>query len=177
MPQNTFTHVKTTFMVVIRKQFFILSGMIFVLVIQQHNLMVCMDFSLIGYDPKVSHLFAAIILIIDIWKLSFLFFKTKNPSLDLYISEWKLSRWKYHRWMSYLINRIAHTVILNTVYVFGESGVNLLGFHSWLNIMRERTGSPSLLSVLPHPINYSFSLLIRCSTRCMGACYRDSLTR
>jgi len=33
---------------------------IFVFVIQQYNLMVCVDFSLIGYNPTVSHLLAGI---------------------------------------------------------------------------------------------------------------------
>ena len=34
--------------------------MIFAFFIQQYNLMVCVDFSLIGYDPKVSLLLAVI---------------------------------------------------------------------------------------------------------------------
>ena len=34
--------------------------MIFAFVIQQYDLMVCVDFSLIGYDPKVSLLLAVI---------------------------------------------------------------------------------------------------------------------
>ena len=34
--------------------------MLFAFVIQQYNLMVCVDFSLIGYDPKVSLLLAVI---------------------------------------------------------------------------------------------------------------------
>jgi len=40
--------------------FFILSCMIFVFVIQQYNLMVCVDLSFIGYDPKVSRLLSGI---------------------------------------------------------------------------------------------------------------------
>ena len=34
--------------------------MILAFVIQQYNLMICVDFSLIGYDPKVSLLLAGI---------------------------------------------------------------------------------------------------------------------
>jgi len=51
---------------VLLRQYFILSCTIFVFVIQQHNLMVCEAFSLIGYDPKVSHLLAGIAMSIGV---------------------------------------------------------------------------------------------------------------
>jgi len=44
---------------VLLRQCFILSSMIFFF-IQQYNLMVCVDFSVIGSDPKASHLLAGI---------------------------------------------------------------------------------------------------------------------
>ena len=39
--------------------------MIFVFVIQQYNLMACMNFFLIGYDSKVSHPLARVALSIS----------------------------------------------------------------------------------------------------------------
>ena len=45
---------------VLQRNYLILSSTIFVFVFQQYNLMVCLDFSLIGYYPKVSLLLAGI---------------------------------------------------------------------------------------------------------------------
>ena len=42
------------------REYFKLLSTIFLFVIQQYNLMVCVDFSLIGYNPTVSHLLAGI---------------------------------------------------------------------------------------------------------------------
>ena len=63
---------------------------IFVFVIQQYNLVVCVDFSLICSDPNVSHLLAGIAMSIvtcsiSSWKsvvhLQFLFSKLSTPLL------------------------------------------------------------------------------------------------
>ena len=45
---------------VLQRQYFILSRTVFAFFIQQYNLMVCLEFSLIGSFPKVSHLLAGI---------------------------------------------------------------------------------------------------------------------
>ena len=45
---------------VLQRQYFILSCTFFAFVIQQYYIVVCLDFSLIGSDPKVSHLLAGI---------------------------------------------------------------------------------------------------------------------
>jgi len=45
---------------VLQRQYFILSSTFFAFVIQQYKLMVCLDFSLIGLDSKVSHPLAGI---------------------------------------------------------------------------------------------------------------------
>jgi hypothetical protein len=65
MPMNSF-HLHAVKVVevklehVLLKKYFILSIMFFVFVIQQYNLMVYVDFSLISSDPKVCHLLAGI---------------------------------------------------------------------------------------------------------------------
>jgi len=48
------------------RQYFILSDTIFVFVVQQYDLMVWVDFSLIGSDPKVSRLLAGIAMYIAV---------------------------------------------------------------------------------------------------------------
>jgi len=45
---------------VLLREYLILSSAIFDLVFEQYNLMVCVDFSLIGFDPKVPFLLAGI---------------------------------------------------------------------------------------------------------------------
>jgi len=52
--------VVVKFEIVLQRHYFILISTFFAFVIQQYNLMVCLDFSLIGSDPKVSNLFAGI---------------------------------------------------------------------------------------------------------------------
>jgi len=44
----------------LHRQYFILSSTFIAFVIQRYDLMVCLDFSLIGSYPKVSHLLAGI---------------------------------------------------------------------------------------------------------------------